>query len=293
MEPDGRASRRRAELEARAEVAVERDVGSGDIAAGAERDDLGLGAGGHGDHPRVGGVQHGRARRGERLDQLTLGQRHAVEVAEEFGVGSADREHHTHGRVGDVAELSDVADASRSHLDDHGLGVIGRVCQRERHAEFVVERPDAGVRRAIGAEYRGEQVLGGGLADRPRHTDDRVGHASPRVAAQRLQRRGGVVDDHVGTGDSGARRQRGGSAGCDRGRDELVAIALGDDRHEEHGPVDLARVDRDSVHRDVVADEAASGRSRDFLQVESHRLQCAIALPRPGRRSTGLGRSQV
>ena len=51
--------------------------------------------------------------------------------------------------VGDAMahSVGDVARRPGPHLHDHRLGAVGRVQQRERHAQLVVERPLAGGRR--------------------------------------------------------------------------------------------------------------------------------------------------
>ena len=91
--------------------------------------------------------------------------------------------------TGDRAQLRDVADASGAHLHDDGLRAIGRVEQREGHAELVVERLGAGRGDEPLAEDAGEEVLHRGLAHRARDPEHRARQPGPREAPRRLQGR--------------------------------------------------------------------------------------------------------
>ena len=165
-----------------------REVGERDVAALTEAVDLDVG-------PRqvrleVGlvGRDDGRPARRQRLDQLRLRLRDALDRAEELEVDGADRRDDPHVRPRDLAELGDLPEAAHAHLDDRDLGVRLELAERQRKADLVVlaslGRHGARVRPA----KRGEDVLGRGLRGRARDGDDL--RTAPRADLARDRRRG-------------------------------------------------------------------------------------------------------
>ena len=174
-------------------------------------------------------------------------------------MGGAHHEHDADVRAHDVAEVRDVADVVRAHLDHEEARVQLRPEHRERHADLAVVRADRCDGGALGGQQGSEQVLGGGLAGRAGDADD-GGRGVPPDAAhdlpgERAHREHGVLDDDrrvrgaVG-GVRGALGEHGGGAGTQRGVDEVVAVgALPRLRHVERAlGGDLPRVGGD-VHQ--------------------------------------------
>ncbi len=177
----------RAQLERRVQVVVEGHVG-GTHLAGLLTEGEHLGGRGrrHGHHPRVVGVEHGGARRRQRGHQLGLAVGHVVQGPERLQVHPRHHGDDTDGGATDLAQVTDVAQASSAHLQDGALGVVRRVEERERHAQLVVERPDArrGSRRWWLATD-GQQVLERRLADAAGDAHHRIGQAVPGGRTER------------------------------------------------------------------------------------------------------------
>ena len=158
----GRRAPRRDQREARPQLVVEHDVDGPDGRPGHVADT-------HGDHTsararrqrgreHVAGVENGGAVAIERLEELALHARDAFSPAEQAGVGHAHVRDHTHLRLGDLAQLRDVACEPGAHLDHDDLGVLVGLEQRERDAGFVVE--GRGARRARGGSERAPRPEG-------------------------------------------------------------------------------------------------------------------------------------
>ena len=81
-----------------------------------------------------------------------LGPRHAVDAADPFGVGAADRGDHADVGPGDVAQPGDLAEAAHAHLQHEHLGVVGRAEDRDRQALLVVEAALVGRDPPAGAD---------------------------------------------------------------------------------------------------------------------------------------------
>ena len=127
----------------------------------------------------------------------------------------------------------DVARAPRAHLDDDGLGAVGRVEQRQRHAQLVVERALAGRGRATScrAPPRARSLVVV-LPTEPVMPTTRSRAAVARQPAEVEQR--AAVSSTRPPGDAepvGRAEVRYAPAPrAERGVDEVVAVALGDDR---------------------------------------------------------------
>ena len=146
-----------------------------------------LGAAGHGRHPGVAGVEHRRSRRraAPRPARPWPRRRRRASRTSRCGPRPPRVTTPTVG-PGDGAQLGDVPGAAGAHLDDEGLGAVGGVEQRERHAQLVVERPGAGRRAPAGGQGRGQQVLDAGLAHRAGDAHHPV--VDPRVSGPRAWR---------------------------------------------------------------------------------------------------------
>ena len=138
----------------------------------------------------------------------------------------------------DLAQPFDVAHTPDPHLEDHPPRILRRVEQRQGEAQLVVE----GTLARGGAERRrqaaGQEVLGGGLAHRPRDAD-RAAHPIAGQRPEAQQRGGGVADTDGGPAQRLLRGEVGRRARLERCRDEGVAVARGHDRD-----VELPRPDR-------------------------------------------------
>ena len=84
-----------------------------------------------------------------------------------------------HADVGSrhLAQRADLAEATHAHSSTAADGV-GRVEDRHRQTLLVVETPDVGRRAEMRCADRGNQVLGGRLADTAGDTDHGGGEAS-------------------------------------------------------------------------------------------------------------------
>ena len=190
----------------------------------------------HRHHPFVVGVEHGGPRRGQRLHELALGDRHAVDPTDPFGVRVTDGGDHPDVGSGDVAQPGDLAEPAHPHLQHEHLGVVRRVEDRDREALLVVEAALVGRGPSCGGARRGDEVLRRRLAHAAGDAHDAGGRPAARPAGERHQRgrRVGDLDRRAVTAGVGrlTREERDRSS-CERLTDEVVAVAFGHDRHEQ------------------------------------------------------------
>jgi hypothetical protein len=269
--------------------AVESEVSHPDTRplAGAEGEDRAVSEPTHREHPRVVGVEHGRAAGRQTPHQLALGRGDRLARPELAQVGLADVGHH--GDVGgdQTGQLGDVTDVPGTHLQDQEAG--GRVGAQhgERYAELVVERARGRDGRCRGRQHRLDHVLGAGLALRAGDGDHGQIVAQQRddVGGQALQRGLRVVDD------DGRQRRRPGSERGDRARlgglgCVLVAVGvLARERDEEAARVGLSTVDhgRGAHGHRAVADDLPADQRGDFVQAEGNHpvsVQIPVLSPR-------------
>ena len=180
---------------------------------------------------------------GQRLDELALGARHLVDGAEDLGVHGRDSGDDADGGRRDRA-------AARRCGPPRGLpsrrppprcrpGAFSSVSGTP--SSLLNERRLAAVVHRAGQD-RGEQVLHARLADRAGDADHPLGQAGTGEPTGGLQRGGGVGARRSRWPRAiGSVRQVGGRAVGQRGGDELVAVALGHDRHEQLAGRAMAR----------------------------------------------------
>ena len=190
---------------------------------------------------------------------------------------SATARHHADRRAGDGAQLGDVARPPGSHLDHRHLGVVGRVSSvRGTPSSLLNDRRLAAVRRD-GAVARPRRSLTRGLADRAGDADHRDS-GEPVSGRGPAERRQGQPRVSATTTDGSpstlarprARPPRAGRSG--RG-DEVVAVALGHEGHEELARARRARlsiVAPSTLERPAGRFEPATGHPGDLVQGQAH-----------------------
>ena len=160
--------------------------------------------------------------------------------------------------------------------------VTGRPCSLLKLRSFAVDP-------ASGADGGAHEVLRARLADAARDADDGGVEAAARPRRQRHQRGGGVgdLDDRDRRVDRPGRERRRGAACGGRG-DEVVAVARGDERHEQLARAQRAGVERGPVDLDVGARAACRRwpQPRRTPGSSSRRTVPSTAWPRTGSTSS-------
>ena len=257
---------------------------------------------------RVVEIDRGKAAPGRHAPQgesLLAGDRsQVVQLLEMLG---ADGGHDGRRGAREVQVPVHGADLVDPDLDDGSL-VLGAQAQK-RHGD-----PDVAVSAALGfvdapapRQRRGEQVLGGRLADASRDGGDgdiegpAPGRREGLVGPERI---GHGEDPHGGIRNrDGPRREDAAGAPGDRPGDEVVAVvALAADRHEERAAGDRARVGRNSGEGGIGARrDGQAERLRDKARRELRQRALparpgaslrggAASGPRPCRGSCAAGR---
>jgi hypothetical protein len=173
-ERDVRPPVRGDQRERRPRVGAEGEAVGPDVSRGVDAvgDDPRPGALRHPGDQGVVGVQDRDPVGREGLGQLALGPGDGGLGAEHLVVGQPDVGDHADVGAGGAAQLGDVADPARAHLDHEDLGVRLQPGEGERQPDLVVERLRAGQRPPLRGEHGGEEVLGEGLARRAGDPDD-------------------------------------------------------------------------------------------------------------------------
>ena len=94
-----------------------------------------------------------------------------------------------------------------------------------------------------------------------------------RQVQQRLPRVGDFDDRHADRRIARPAGERGAGSDCGGGAQEVVAVALGDDRHEQLTGLQGSAVEGGTAQLDVGSDEAAAGRRGDLGCPEPHGAQ--------------------
>jgi D-alanine-D-alanine ligase len=166
-------------------------------------------------------------------------------------VTSPARAHLDDGGLVPSGALARVSGTPSSLLNDRSLAVVGqRSARAAAHRSFTEVLPTDPVMPTT----RGPRRL---RASRPM-SSSALAVSATSIRADALRR----VDALVGQ-----RRDR---AGGDGGGDVLVAVTVGDDRHEQLPAVDEAGVDGDAVDVDVGPVERAGGGGGDVRGPEAH-----------------------
>ena len=146
--------------------------------------------------------------------------------------------------------------------------VTGRPCSLLKLRSFAATPP-------AGADGGQHEVLGARLADAAGDADHGGREAIARPRRQRHQGgrrcrrpRSTVIDVSTGRDARVA-----GGAGGHRGGDELVAVALGDERHEQLAREQRSGVERGAVEVDVGAAQRATGGSGHVGCPDPHRAE--------------------
>mgnify|MGYP002682346233 CR=1 FL=1 len=187
-----------------------------------------------------------------------------------------------HPRVGQLAQRCDVAWAPGAHLHHQRFDIVGRIAQGQRDADLVVERPLARRGDQVRSQHPRHQILHGRLTHRTGDADDAGRHAVPGEAGQVVQRRPGVGHEQqagvvvepqiVGAALRQRRRRPSGQSGGD----EVVTVALGDQRHEQVAGPGQAGIGDDPVDRGIGADQGGAKRTGQRSEGYLH----ARSLPR-------------
>ena len=115
-----------------------------------------------------------------------------------------------------------------------------------------------------------EQILGRRLADGARDSDHAGIHPLTGELAETKERRCGVPHDDCGPAAGLPFRQVGRRAALERRADEVVPVALGDDRNVELPRDDRPGVDTRSRDGDIGSDLLPAEPGRQFRNGESH-----------------------
>ena len=188
---------RRVDRETRAGEFVEGEVDHPHVARPAVGQHVRSGVRGHRHHAFVVGVEHGGPRRRQRLDELALGDRHAVDPADPFGVGIDRRSVTTpmsgratsHSRVISPNPRIPISNTSTSVSSGALRIVTGRPCSLLKLRSFAV------VRR-VAAHAAAMRSFVDVLPTLPVTPDDAGGRSAARPAGERHQgvRRVGDLD---------------------------------------------------------------------------------------------------
>ena len=177
---------------------------------------------------------HGDAAGRERCDELTLRPGYALEVADLLQMHRADVRDHADVRLGERAELGDLAEAAHRQLEDAELGVRLDAADRQRDADLGVVAPLGGDGPALRLADRGEDVFRRGLAHRAGDRDEPARLRSRRAPASAAS----AANTSSGTSVAAAPRAK-------ASLDEVGAAA---DRDEQVALLDPARVRLQARH---------------------------------------------
>ena len=132
-------------------------------------------------------------------ENLALGVGDRLFRSERLDMRGSDRGDDRDVRADLPGQSGDLARVVHAHFEHREPRVARHAREAQRHAGVVVVALDRAVdlARSAAVERGVKRLLGAGLADRAGDPDDRRAAALARRAAERLQRRGRVVDQHV------------------------------------------------------------------------------------------------
>ena len=205
-----------------------------------------------GHHPRVVRVRHRHAAVAERVEQLSLRVRHAVDGPHPFQVHRGHVGDDGHVRVRPLREPRDLAQVVHAAFDGGVAVLLAEPQERERNADFVVEVALGLEGRSHRGEHLRDQLLGAGLSGRAGDADQfeiwqpappAGGQASERAPRVRRREDRDALRPGARLGQRIRRDQDAGSATLHRLGDEVAAVevvpAQGDEQATRHR---LARV---------------------------------------------------
>src|SRR5664280_640609 len=245
--------------------------------------------------PRVAGVEDERAVAVEVADELRLGRGDRLDVGEELEV---DRRHHGDQHrvgLGDGAETVEFAGVAHAEFGHHPGDPLGLVAQLDGEAGLGVAVAARAPDRVRSAEQRGQELLGGRLADRARDRGEAVRGLGALDRGEALQRGERVRRHDLGQVESERTAQEGGRRpGAGRRGREVATVDTGPrQRHEQVAGLHGARVDRDPDHRRArIAPQVGGEQARDVAgaAADHARLLCASSRT-TARSSNGTVRS--
>ncbi len=216
-------------------------------------------------------------------EDLRLLVRDSLKTAEVFDMRGRDGGDQRNMGAGMGGERGDLALVVHPHLEHAELGPRWHPRKAERNADMVVVAAHRPMRRtAAGAVEAGkDRLLHAGLADRSGDPDPhRFDSAIARGMGERMERSGGILDEHVRkidrTVDDGRNRALG------KGRlDEAVAVhCLAFQGHEQIARFHIAGVHLDASRLKVMAGNTAGGRF-DFGRAPEGKRQRVAGGDRP------------
>ena len=178
--------------------------------------------------------EHGDAAGRERCDELTLRAGYALEVAHLLQMHRADVRDYADVRLGERAELGDLAKAAHRQLEDAELGVRLHAADRQRDADLGVVAPLGGDGSQLRLADRGEDVFCRGLAHRAGDRDEPSTAPLAHAAGERRERREHIVWN----------KRR----GCPAREGVLDEVGAAADRDEQVALLDPARVRLQARH---------------------------------------------
>ncbi len=210
--------------------------------------------------PLVVGVDDGRTAGRQGREEFTLGSRHPVESLQLFEVSGADVGDDADGRSGDFGQPGDLSAGAHSHLQHGPVILRGQPAEGQGEADQVVEVSLGGHPRPGLHQDGAEHVLGGGLAGRAGHRDDRPGESPPHPGRQIAEGDQGIGDADHRHGESGddVLAQAGRGAALHRLGQKVMAVEVG----AAQGHEEIARADRPAVGGHA-ANRGPGGRRED------------------------------
>ena len=183
-----------------------------------------------GNHAHSAGRQRGHQ------DALLAGD--VFHVAQLLKVRGRCVQHRADGRQRDFRQACDIAGPAGAEFKHGGVVRAGKIKQRQRQADFVVEtaaRGKHGLRAPLGAQNRGGQFLDRGLAVAPGHSDYGYVEAPAPGSGAVGQGAASVLDDDLRyvLGKRPAQDRAGSAAGNRRGKKVRAVEMLAPQCEEE------------------------------------------------------------
>ena len=197
---------------------------------------------------RLIAAENSRAALLQTLENLQFGLADALTRAKKLDMRGADVGDNRQIRLGSRRHAGKLTEMVHAHLCYQHFGIPGHTHERQRQTDLIVQVAFCLLCAEAVRENGIQQLLGGGLADRPCYADDLAAAHRAVAACEVEQRLRGVLNVQ--------RRHRiflvfsmahhGGRAVLDRLADEIVRVKpLALDRQEQRLRRDLPRIGRD------------------------------------------------